>query len=120
MHGHIAHFAINADDLPATRRFYEGLFGWSFVEAYPGFLRSTDAGGAIAAIQKRRELGGVSGVEVTFEADSAARVAELAPALGGQVVMPESEIPGVGRLVFVADPSGNVVGAIHYHGRDSG
>ena len=41
MHGHIAHFAINADDLPATRAFYEGLFGWEFAEYTPGFLRST-------------------------------------------------------------------------------
>ena len=41
MHGHITHFAINADDVGATRAFYEALFGWRFTEAYPGFWRTT-------------------------------------------------------------------------------
>jgi len=26
----VAHFAINADDLPRARRFYENVFGWKF------------------------------------------------------------------------------------------
>ena len=34
--------------------------------------------------------------------------------LGGRVVMERATIPGVGDLVFVADPSGNVVGVIQY------
>ena len=34
----VAHFAINADDLPRARRFYEQVFGWTF-QAWgpPGF-----------------------------------------------------------------------------------
>jgi predicted enzyme related to lactoylglutathione lyase len=84
MHGHLTHFAVNADDLPATRRFYEALFGWRFTEAYPGFWRTTDAGPAIGAIH------------------------------GGRILMPKSTIPGVGELVFLADPSGNVTGAMRY------
>src|SRR4051812_20636808 len=63
MHGHISHFAINSDDVAATRRFYEGLFGWTFTEAYPGFWRTTDAGAAIGApgtadVHARRRLRG--------------------------------------------------------------
>ena len=27
---HVAHFAINADDVPRARRFYERVFGWKF------------------------------------------------------------------------------------------
>ena len=54
MHGH-SHFAINADDLPATVGFYERL-RLELREAYPGFFRSTSAGEAIAAVQARRAL----------------------------------------------------------------
>ena len=114
MHGNLTHFAINADDVLATRRFYEALFGWHFEEAYPGFHRTTSPG-AIGAVQGRRELlAGVrtTGFECTFTVDDLAAVIAAAERSGGRVVMPPSTIPGVGDLVFLADPSGNVVGAI--------
>jgi predicted enzyme related to lactoylglutathione lyase len=114
MHGHIAHFAINADDLPATRAFYEQLFGWTFTEYAPGFIRSTSAGGAIAAIQQRRDLLDTpsNAPEVTITVDDVDEAADRAQRLGGQVVMPKAAIPGVGDLAFFTDPSGNLIGAI--------
>jgi predicted enzyme related to lactoylglutathione lyase len=112
MHGHLTHFAVNADDLPATRRFYEALFGWRFTEAYPGFWRTTDAGPAIGAIQPRRN----PGLEVTFAVDDADVAAATAERHGGHVLMPKSTIPEVGELVFLADPSGNLTGAMRYFG----
>src|SRR3954453_1608351 len=118
MHGHIAHFAINADDVPTTRAFYEGLFGWTFQQAYdPQFFRTTSAGEAIGAIQGRRELipgTRTNGLEVTFSVDDAGDFANTAMELGGRVLMPKATIPGVGDLVFVEDPSGNVVGGMRF------
>ena len=114
MHGEIAHFAINADDVTATRGFYEALYGWSFTEAYPGFWRTTDAGAAVGAIQSRRTFAHDAGLEVTFAVDDADAIASRAELHGGRVLMPPSEIPGVGKLVFVADPSGNVTGAMRF------
>ena len=37
---HLAHFAINTDDVESTRRFYEAVFGWKF-NPYgpPGFYQ---------------------------------------------------------------------------------
>src|SRR3954454_7229248 len=107
MHGHISHFAINADDLAATRRFYEGLFGWTFTEAYPGFWRTTDAGAAIGAVQSRRTFMRVAAFEVTFAVNDPAASSAYAERHGGRVLMPPAEIPGVGELAFVSDPSGN-------------
>ena len=56
----IAHFAINADDVPATRRFYEQAFGWQFTPwGPPDFYHISvdgDRGGIFGALQKRREL----------------------------------------------------------------
>ena len=117
MHGHLTHFAVNADDVAATRGFYEALFGWSFTEAYPGFWRTTDAGPAIGAIQTRRMFARDAGLEVTFAVDDLAAAVASAERHGGHVLMPPSEIPGVGELAFLADPSGNVTGAIRYFGR---
>src|SRR4051794_10719983 len=122
MHGTIAHVAINADDLAATRGFYETLFGWEFSEYMPGFLRSTSAGDVIAAIQQRRDL--LDGVrtnapEVTVEVDDVDAAVAGATASGGAVVMEKATIPGVGDLAFFTDPSGNLVGVIRYSGPGS-
>jgi hypothetical protein len=117
MHGQLTHFAINADDIPATRGFYEALYGWRFTEAFPGFWRTTDAGPAIGAVQGRRTFGRDAGLEVTFAVADADAAAATAERHGGRVLMPRSEIPGVGELVFLADPSGNVTGAMRYFER---
>ena len=116
MHGHIAHFAINADDLPATVGFYSSVFGWSFDEAYPGFFRSTSAGEAIAAVQARRALLAVptNGFECTFAVDDVGVAVAAALAGGGTVLMEPATIDGVGELAFLSDPSGSVVGVMRF------
>jgi len=110
----LSHFAINADDLDATLRFYDTTFGWRFTQWGPGFHRlpADDA-----AVQQRRELvPGVptTGFECTIAVADVDRTLSSAVAAGGRVLMAPSTIPGVGRLVWLADPSGNVVGAMTY------
>ena len=117
MHGDIAHVAINAGEVDASLRFYAALFGWEFREYAPGFHRAPLPGGLIAAVQGRRDLlpdGPTTGLEVTFEADDIDAVAAAVVENGGRILMEKTEIPGVGELVFFADPGGNVAGAIRY------
>jgi predicted enzyme related to lactoylglutathione lyase len=116
MHGQIVHVAINADDLEATRGFYEALFGWEFEEYMPGFIRARDVGLDVAAIQQRRSLLDVptNGPEMTVSVDDVDTAVATATEAGGAVVMPATEIPGVGRLAFFTDPSGNLVGVISF------
>jgi predicted enzyme related to lactoylglutathione lyase len=113
----IAHFAINADDIDASLRFYGALFGWEF-EPYgpPGFFRMEREAGPIVALQQRRDLGGVriTGFECTVAVEDVDAVAAAVVANGGRVVMERATIPGVGDLIFFEDPSGNVAGAIQY------
>jgi len=120
--GRVTHIAINADDDGATQAFYEGLFGWSFEPYYPGFVRTAvplpDA--FVVAVQQRRELVlGIraSGPDVSIQVDDLNVVLVKVGELGGRVVMERSSIPGVGDLVFLADPSQNVVGAVEYQRR---
>ncbi|GIJ45847.1 glyoxalase [Virgisporangium aliadipatigenens] len=115
----ITHFAINADDVPATRRFYERVFGWRFTPfGPPDFYRiETPDGGPGGAIQRRRELvpgRPTVGFECTVEVADLDATAAAVIAAGGRIVLPESVIAGVGRLFFFADPDGNVAGAIEY------
>jgi uncharacterized protein len=114
---HVAHVAINADDVEASLRFYGALFGWEF-EPYgpPSFLRMQGESGPIVALQQRRDLGGVrmSGLECTVAVDDVDAVAAAVVEHGGRIVMERATVPGVGDLIFFEDPSGNVAGAMQY------
>jgi predicted enzyme related to lactoylglutathione lyase len=116
----LSHFAINADDVPATRRFYENVFGWQF-NAYgpPNFyqIRPPQGGDVIGAIQQRRELvpgQPTVGFECTVAVPDVDAVIAAVTVNGGRILMDKMTIPGVGDLVFFADPSGNVAGAMRY------
>jgi predicted enzyme related to lactoylglutathione lyase len=72
--------------------------------------------GVTAAIQQRRDLltGPTTGFECTVGVDDVDRTVKAAVAAGGRVLMDRTTIAGVGHLVWLADPSGNVVGAMTY------
>jgi predicted enzyme related to lactoylglutathione lyase len=118
MNGHLAHFAINADDVEEARRFYESVFGWTF-KAWgpPSFFQIEGTGLRAAALQGRRELiAGTKtvGFECTIEVDDVDRVAHAVVAGGGRILMEKTTITGVGDLIWFEDPSGNAVGAMRY------
>jgi predicted enzyme related to lactoylglutathione lyase len=116
----ISHFAINADDVPATRRFYESVFGWTFTAwGPPDFYQiATEPGGAVqGALQRRRNLlpdARTNGYECTIAVPDVDTVAAAVKDGGGTVLMEKTTIAGVGDLIFFADPSGNVAGAMRY------
>jgi uncharacterized protein len=119
----IAHFAINADNLPAARKFYEQVFGWRFSAwGPPDFYQiqtngTGDEPGVMGALQRRRELvpgQRTVGFECTIAVSSIDQTAKAVLAHGGKTVMPKSVIVGVGALMFFQDPDGNVFGAMQY------
>jgi predicted enzyme related to lactoylglutathione lyase len=57
----IAHFSINADDVPRARHFYENVFGWKFKQAGPPDFYTIDTGkkeepACMESLHPRREL----------------------------------------------------------------
>jgi len=120
--GRVRHFAINADDLGASRRFYEAVFAWRFEpwgppEFFHIFTSDGDRPGPFGALQARRSLVAgqpTNGFECTVAVADADAAAAAAVAAGGRVLMERTTIAGVGDLVFLLDPSGNAVGAMRY------
>jgi predicted enzyme related to lactoylglutathione lyase len=120
--GYLAHFAINADDLTAARTFYGAVFGWTFEPwGPPGFFHIHTADGTspanAAALQARRDLAPgrpTTGFECTVAVDDVDAVTAAVRANGGEVLMEKTTLSGIGELVWFADPSGNVVGAMRY------
>jgi uncharacterized protein len=118
----LSHFAINADDVPASRAFYERVFGWTFrAWGPPGFFQiqtgSDAAPGVPGALQQRRQLlpdAPTLGIECTFAVADVDATAEAVRAAGGTILMDRFTISGVGHLIFFADPAGNPIGAMQY------
>lgn len=119
--GNVRHFAINADDVPRARRFYEQVFGWRFEPwGPPGFFMiatGDETPGPRGSLQGRRELvpgRRTTGFECTIAVDDVDEVAAAVVANGGRILMEKATIPGVGDLIWFEDSEGNVAGAMRY------
>lgn len=107
----IVHFEIRTEDPDAAREFYASMFGWKYppggFEGYTyvdsevpegtiaGGISPTQGGNAMVTV-----FAGVADVQASLD---------QAVALGGAIVQPATEVPGVTFGLF-ADPQGNVVG----------
>jgi predicted enzyme related to lactoylglutathione lyase len=100
---------IAAPDLASQAAFYQALFGWEIAED-GGFevptlmspLRGTLRGEA-GAVAEQLAYFGVP--DITASLDEVRR-------LGGSVVFPRLEVPGVVVLALFEDPAGNRLGLI--------
>lgn len=120
MPNNVAHFSIEADDLPRARRFYESVFGWQFRPWGPPdyFLirTGTDKEPGIQGDLTRRRAPltgtGNRGFECTVTVDSLEKIMQKITAAGGKIAMEPYEIVGVGTLIYFHDTEGNRVGAM--------
>src|SRR2546423_2424912 len=114
----VSHFAINADDLPATRRFYETVFGWHFTAFGPPDFYRIDTGGAPAgAIQKRRNLvegQRTVGYECTIAVADIEATARTVVEAGGRIIMGRTPPARGGGPRFFAGPARHRAAALQH------
>jgi predicted enzyme related to lactoylglutathione lyase len=107
----IVHVELPSTDPQRAAQFYGELFGWRIVTApgmdYIMFDPEAQPGGGFPATDDVYTAGGAI-VHVTTD-DIEASLAHVA-SLGGQTVVPKTEIPGMGWYAVFRDPSGNKVG----------
>jgi predicted enzyme related to lactoylglutathione lyase len=106
----VTHFEIQGPDGKKLQDFYAGLFGWHVDANNPMDYGLVDAvengiGGGITASQD-----GKPSVTVYVEVDKVDPFLEKIVSMGGKVVMPRTEIPGMVTFAQFSDPAGNVVG----------
>jgi uncharacterized protein len=118
--GGVVHFEIPADDQDRARKFYQGALGWR-IEPVPGMDYSMvittdmdDAGqptapGGINGGMMARE-GQITSPVITVDVPDINATLRSVEELGGSVVMPKNEIPGMGYTAYFKDPEGNVLG----------
>jgi predicted enzyme related to lactoylglutathione lyase len=114
------HFEIPANDLEKLRKFYSELFGWK-IERFPGpsdywgiqTVPVDDKGlpmrpGVNGGMMKRQnpDHKPVNYISVESVDEYSKKVVQL----GGQIVVPKMEIPGMGWWALAVDPEGNQIG----------
>ena len=102
----IFYLEFPATDLPATKAFYAGVFGWTFTDYGPDYAAFED--GRLAGGFTRDNPGpGTAPLAVIFNKDLEAALARVV-AGGGTIVKEIFGFPG-GRRFHFADPSGNIL-----------
>lgn len=123
MKNRLAHFAIHVDDIERAKKFYDGVFDWSFRSyGQPDFLQikadHTDNGELIGALQSRSYSPvpeKLIGLECTIAVENIDDIIERVKNNGGQVLMPKTTIPYVGWIIKFLDTEGNLVCAMEYN-----
>jgi uncharacterized protein len=106
----VIHAEIRSADPDATRAFFSELFGWTYTDgAFPGYsFVDTGAEGAIPTAIGPLQ-GGADTVLFFVGVEDVQATLAKAEQLGGKVIQPAQEVPGVTFGVF-ADAQGHIVG----------
>jgi len=113
----IIHFEIPADDVEKLKKFYTKLFGWK-IEKSPGpidywLIETVPVDDKMTPLRlgvnggmykkERKEMKPVN----YFSVESIDEYVKKIEALGGKLVQPKQEVPGVGWIAVALDPEGN-------------
>lgn len=120
--GMFSWFELMTEDVPAARSFYTELLGWSAEEQDMGegatYTIFSNNGEQIAGLfqtpEQARQMGTPPswGTYITVDdVDAAVRKAEE---LGAKILVPLMDIPQVGRMVTIQDPTGAVISLMTY------
>ena len=110
----VVHFQIGGKDAAALRGFYKEVFGWEVDPPAPiGAIRTntgTGIDGGVHQVDENQKP--YLAVYVAVE-DLEGTVAK-AEELGANVIVPPTDVDGVGSFAMFQDPEGNCIG-LWYH-----
>ncbi len=110
----VVHFEIMGGDGTQLERFYAELFGWKIDSNNPMQYGVVDTGGVPGGINGGVGAGtnGQSRVTVYAKVDNLQKTLDRVEQLGGNTILPPTEVPGGPKLAMFADPTGNITGII--------
>jgi predicted enzyme related to lactoylglutathione lyase len=97
-------------DVEAGKRFYGGLFGWTFRAASGSSVRALRGGEPVAALAPKTDGRMPTVWTVYFATPDVAAFAQRVLATGGQLVTPPTPVAGEGAYALVTDADGAVFG----------
>jgi uncharacterized protein len=109
----VVHFEVNADKPERAAKFYQNVFGWK--------IKKWDGPMDYWMVDTGKEKNGINGGLMkrmhpkattvnTIDVPSVDRFLEKIRKNGGKIVMPKTEIMGVGYMAYCTDTEGNSFG----------
>lgn len=117
IHGEVHWNELGTRDVEAAKKFYSETCGWTWAD-----MDMPDGTYHVASIGETMvagmwDIGGMPGMEempahwvMYLAVDDADKAAAQTTALGGTVLRPAFDVPGVGRIVMALDPTGAMLG----------
>lgn len=106
---------LATSDPDKSRAFYEALLGWTSEDAgedYGHYINfSKDGQGVAGGMKNSGDMGMPDGWSIYLQTADVDKLAEVVTANGGQVVVPPMDVMTLGRMSFVTDPGGAMIGA---------
>jgi len=112
-HGHFHWNELATRDVARAQKFYADTLGWTF-EAMPmpegTYLIASADGEPVAGITETGDGGPAEGWMAYIAVDDVDARVKKATQAGAKVVQPAFDVPGVGRIVILAEPGGTTIG----------
>jgi uncharacterized protein len=107
LHEKINYVELPAKDLPATKAFFQSVFGWSFVDYGPDYIAFSDQGLDGGFFQSDLASSSEKGAAlIVFYSDQLEATLAKVEKAGGSIIKPIYSFPG-GRRFHFTEPSGN-------------
>jgi len=107
----LCHFELMVSNPEKARAFYGKLFGWSFdADSMPGYTLINAGHEPSGGLFQRPDPAPAPCVNVYFKVADIETTLNAAKSEGAKVLVPRTEIPGVGYFAIFADPEGIPVG----------
>ena len=106
----VVHWEIGATNAKRTQEFFAKLFDWKIDANNPLNYGLVDTGGGGINGGINTAPHGVPYFVMYVQVDDLQKYLDKANALGGEAVVPPTDIPGVGSYAFFKDPDGNIIG----------
>lgn len=107
--GSICHVDWHSVDFEQAKKFYGGLFGWTFQEWDEQYMLFHAPGNASGGFAKTDQIDYAKGAVVYMLVTDIEASRQKAIELGG-TASPAMEIPGYGSISFLTDLEGNKLG----------
>ena len=125
-HGHIGWCDLMSDDVDKARDFYTKVLGWDteVMDIGKGPYTVFKIGDRpVAGLMAKPPEAAAAGAPTAWTSyvtvdDVDARTAQVAGA-GGAVIVEPVDIPAIGRMAIIQDPTGGVIGIIKYANPDA-
>jgi predicted enzyme related to lactoylglutathione lyase len=116
------HVELNTPDTENAKAFYSKLFDWKLSDvpnpaAPTGTYTMVDVGQGTGGGIMKQVAGGPSGWLAYVGVEDIQASTSKAKSLGAEVMKDVTEVPGMGWLSFIRDPTGSVLGLWQPHSK---